>query len=1123
MRRTQKLFRYTPSPPMPPRPRRPVLMTAAARVFARAAVIQAEDAAAAAGPAAVARRASIDDTQSPSPSAASFSTSANAQNLAASPAANSGVQVTPEMYPAPSWRRRPVREPDYARRQPLPADAPVLPIASHSVPLPGATLYGGSEGRFVAETEDNDPHDLAAFSLSDPLDFAQRRVPVEDNDPHDLMAATRWSFGDPTDHEMLARKKYTPPPFKPVFMKGEDNDPHDLSAATPWSLSDPLDLQSAVPRFRHLNDEDNDPHDMSAATPWSLSDPLDADPKRFKYLQSRLGKAEDDDPHDLMAGTKWSFGDPTDHEMLARKRAKYTPPEFKPVYVGANTPTSDLHAWSMSDPLDRPGPSYKPKSPAKTQAQVERAAAEDNDPHDLMAATRWSFGDPTDHEMLARKKYSPPEFKPVFVGAEAKRGPHDLTAATKFSLSDPLDGARNVQTLMREDNDPHDLMAATRWSFGDPTDHEMLARKKKYCPPEFKPVFVGGEAPGRDPHDLTAATKFSLSDPLDTPRSVKTVQKEDNDPHDLMAGTKWSFGDPTDHEMLARKRVKYSPPEFKPVFVGSEQDAGRSPHDLTAATRFSMGDPLDVEKVRKTESIGGLSTPAATRPTSPVDAVDQAAEAVAVAKAAEPKPVDVATPPLSPASSGLGIDLEATEADPSSLLPQINRDPDEERVALRSSTVPASRLGRLFHYGSLGLSLGLGAATETIRRTAGGSGTGSVFMSDANVRRLVATLGRMRGAALKLGQFMSIQDNTMLPPEIERVLQQVQDHANYMPEWQMEKVMRTELGAEWESLFKAFDRVPVAAASIGQVHRAVLADGTPVAVKVQFPGVAGSIESDLANVSLLLRGSAVLPKGLYLQNTMAVAKRELEDECDYVREGAAGTRFHTLLSGDAVFDVPRVFEHATTSKVLTTEWMSGRPLSKMKGMSQAQRDLIGSNILRLCLQELFVFRFMQTDPNWANFLFDAPSGRIQLIDFGASRAYTKEFMDGWYRLLQAALDGDRGAMKAESESLGYLTGEENELMVNAHLDSMAALASPFQHDGKYAFANQTITDKVRALIPVMLQHRLTPPPAPTYSLNRKLSGAFLMCAKLGANVDCKGLWEAATAGYRVGSDVSATA
>lgn len=79
------------------------------------------------------------------------------------------------------------------------------------------------------------------------------------------------------------------------------------------------------------------------------------------------------------------------------------------------------------------------------------------------------------------------------------------------------------------------------------------------------------------------------------------------------------------------------------------------------------------------------------------------------------------------------------------------------------------------------------------------------------------------------------------------------------------------------------------------------------------------------------------------------------------------------------------------------------------------------------MQELFQFRFMQTDPNWANFLYDQKHDKIQLIDFGASREYTKEFMDGWFRLLKAALEGDRGVMKAESESLGYLTGEENDV------------------------------------------------------------------------------------------------
>lgn len=194
-------------------------------------------------------------------------------------------------------------------------------------------------------------------------------------------------------------------------------------------------------------------------------------------------------------------------------------------------------------------------------------------------------------------------------------------------------------------------------------------------------------------------------------------------------------------------------------------------------------------------------------------------------------------------------------------------------------------------------------------------------------------------------------DNHMLPPEIEQVLHQVQAHANYMPDWQMDKVLREELGADWEtSLFAQFERTPIASASIGQVHRATLkTTGQRVAVKIQFPGVASSIESDLSNLSLLLRTSALLPKGLYLQNTIAVMRRELEDECDYIREAAAGKKFAQLLAGDPFFVVPHVVDEATTGKVLTTEWMDGKPLSRVKNLSQETRDLASLLFLLLLL------------------------------------------------------------------------------------------------------------------------------------------------------------------------------
>lgn len=153
--------------------------------------------------------------------------------------------------------------------------------------------------------------------------------------------------------------------------------------------------------------------------------------------------------------------------------------------------------------------------------------------------------------------------------------------------------------------------------------------------------------------------------------------------------------------------------------------------------------------------------------------------------------------------------------------------------------------------------------------------------------------------------------------------------------------MSTEFGPDWQKMFASFDRVPIASASIGQVHKATMAStGLPVAVKIQFPGIASSISSDLSNLSILLRSSALLPKGLYLQNTIAVMKRELEDECDYIREAESGRRFSALLKDYDFFRVPTVVDEASSSKVLTAEWMEGKALSRIKGLSQQDRDLV---------------------------------------------------------------------------------------------------------------------------------------------------------------------------------------
>lgn len=298
---------------------------------------------------------------------------------------------------------------------------------------------------------------------------------------------------------------------------------------------------------------------------------------------------------------------------------------------------------------------------------------------------------------------------------------------------------------------------------------------------------------------------------------------------------------------------------------------------------------------------------------------------------------------------------------------------EQRTTPMRASKVPSSRLARLMHYGSLGAGLAWGAAGSILTPGGGGrgpegqaqKGNSSPFMSEGNIKRLVDKLSRMRGAALKLGQFLSIQDSNLLPPEIEAVLLQVQNSANYMPEWQMEKVMAEELGADWRSHFASFSSTPFAAASIGQVHHGVLSPShpthpnLPVAIKVQFPGIRESIESDLGYLKWLLAASALLPRGLFLENTINQMRLELQDECDYEREAEMGRRFAKIFNeGQPTdsFEVPTVIPDLCGKRVLTTEMMKGRPLSHVEGYNERRRNEVSR-----CRSSVLVFGANFTD------------------------------------------------------------------------------------------------------------------------------------------------------------------
>ena len=352
-------------------------------------------------------------------------------------------------------------------------------------------------------------------------------------------------------------------------------------------------------------------------------------------------------------------------------------------------------------------------------------------------------------------------------------------------------------------------------------------------------------------------------------------------------------------------------------------------------------------------------------------------------------------------------------------------------MARENEKIPTSRVRRTATVASL-------AASEAVKQfgtRAANVTRGEEASEEAMARRqletakqIVAVLGTMKGAAMKLGQVLSFLDVGLVAEEhrdeFQRELAKLRDAAPTVSFKQMRRVIEEDLEAPIKEIFSAFDEEPIAAASIGQVYRATLAqDGREVAVKVQYPGVAGAVRADMQNLGMIMGLLKRMTPGLNVKAITAEVRERIEEELDYELEAGNQRSLARIFAGHPFIVVPEVIGSLSRERVLVSEFVSGVGFEELKERPQAERDRIGEVIFRFFLGCLYRHRQFSGDPHPGNFLL-LDDGRVAFLDFGLFKRMDADAVEFELACQRAVVEGDAATLHRLLGETGFLPEPE---------------------------------------------------------------------------------------------------